>query len=323
MPPPTSAPQTSLLIPPLTLIVATTPAVRTPTSTSAHTHRLPPSTHLGSPAAQPPASPRVQQLGIGLRGTLPWPRLASDMAFFARTTTRAPHPHATNAIIMGRKTWDSLPCSLRPLRRRINVVVSRDSSGAVQERIRAEADQQQQQASARASANASSSASANASTPLTDVLVSSSLDNALHELHERYGRAGTLGKVFVIGGAEVYAAALRMGGCLSGGLGHEAAAAAGGQMSTSPLPPPSSTLQRPVMRVVMTNVMKKTKEEAEGEPMFECDTFFPLDELSPANGWRAAGDEEVSEWVGEKVSSEWRDENDVSTQIVGFECVPP
>jgi dihydrofolate reductase len=33
----------------------------------------------------------------------------------------------TNAIIMGRKTYDSVPGSLRPLAKRINVVITRDT----------------------------------------------------------------------------------------------------------------------------------------------------------------------------------------------------
>ncbi|MCJ1316736.1 dihydrofolate reductase [Xylographa vitiligo] len=63
-------------------------------------------------------------LGIGQRGTLPWPPLRSEMAYFARTTRRAPAGHA-NALLMGRRTWESIPARLRPLRGRVNVVVTR------------------------------------------------------------------------------------------------------------------------------------------------------------------------------------------------------
>ncbi|CAF9917429.1 dihydrofolate reductase [Imshaugia aleurites] len=106
MPPP-------LPLPPLTLVVATTPS-----------------------------------LGIGLRGTLPWPPLKSDLAFFARVTKRPPplrlrthtatgqetttekeeqkNQKSRNAVIMGRRTWESLPPKARPLKGRKNVVVSRD-----------------------------------------------------------------------------------------------------------------------------------------------------------------------------------------------------
>src|SRR3954454_17521588 len=74
-------------------------------------------------------------LGIGLRGQLPWPPLKSDMSFFKRVTTRPPPQSdrnrlvkTRNAVIMGRKTWDSIPPKFRPLRDRINVVVSRSKT---------------------------------------------------------------------------------------------------------------------------------------------------------------------------------------------------
>lgn len=53
---------------------------------------------------------------IGARGQLPW-RLKDDLAHFKRTTMGAP-------VIMGRKTWESLP--KRPLPGRANIVISRD-----------------------------------------------------------------------------------------------------------------------------------------------------------------------------------------------------
>jgi dihydrofolate reductase len=55
---------------------------------------------------------------IGLDGKLPW-RLKSDMMLFRQTTLGKP-------VIMGRKTWDSLP--LKPLPKRFNIVLSRDLS---------------------------------------------------------------------------------------------------------------------------------------------------------------------------------------------------
>jgi dihydrofolate reductase len=55
---------------------------------------------------------------IGRDGDLPW-RLKSDLALFKANTLGKP-------IIMGRKTWDSLP--KKPLPGRMNVVLSRDGS---------------------------------------------------------------------------------------------------------------------------------------------------------------------------------------------------
>ena len=55
---------------------------------------------------------------IGRDGKLPW-RLKSDLALFRAETMGKP-------ILMGRKTWDSLP--KRPLPGRTNIVLSRDGS---------------------------------------------------------------------------------------------------------------------------------------------------------------------------------------------------
>ena len=57
---------------------------------------------------------------IGRDGGLPW-RLKDDMAIFRRVTLGRP-------VIMGRKTWDSLPA--KPLKGRGNIVLSRDGSFA-------------------------------------------------------------------------------------------------------------------------------------------------------------------------------------------------
>jgi dihydrofolate reductase len=57
---------------------------------------------------------------IGANGTLPW-HLPQDMAHFKRQTAGAP-------VIMGRKTWDSLPPRFRPLPGRPNIVVTRQEN---------------------------------------------------------------------------------------------------------------------------------------------------------------------------------------------------
>ncbi len=55
---------------------------------------------------------------IGLNGTIPW-RLPEDMARFRAVTIG--HP-----VVMGRRTWDSLPDRFRPLPGRRNIVVTRN-----------------------------------------------------------------------------------------------------------------------------------------------------------------------------------------------------
>ena len=61
--------------------------------------------------------------GIGKNGTLPW-RIKEDMALFKRITTTTKNINQYNIVIMGRKTWESIPAKFRPLPNRINMVVS-------------------------------------------------------------------------------------------------------------------------------------------------------------------------------------------------------
>ena len=61
--------------------------------------------------------------GIGFQGTLPWPKLARDMRFFAEMTSSTDTPY-NSAVIMGRKTWDSLPDTSKPLKYRDNIIIS-------------------------------------------------------------------------------------------------------------------------------------------------------------------------------------------------------
>jgi dihydrofolate reductase len=55
---------------------------------------------------------------IGADNAIPW-RLAEDVAHFKATTLGCP-------VVMGRKTWESLPPRFRPLAGRRNIVVTRD-----------------------------------------------------------------------------------------------------------------------------------------------------------------------------------------------------
>ncbi len=56
---------------------------------------------------------------IGRDNQLPW-HLPEDLAHFKQTTLGCP-------VIMGRKTWDSLPPRFRPLPGRLNIVITRDT----------------------------------------------------------------------------------------------------------------------------------------------------------------------------------------------------
>ncbi|KAH8696059.1 dihydrofolate reductase-like domain-containing protein [Talaromyces proteolyticus] len=223
-------------------------------------------------------------LGIGKNGTLPWPRIKSDMNFFARVSTRLPTGTETtgagalNAIVMGRKTYYSLPKSLRPLKDRLNVVITRDTVGGVREEIEGDLERQREKDAEKERGGRTR----------RGAVVANSLDDALATL----ARRADVGSVFVIGGGEIYASALRLS-AEQGAFGEK-------------------------LRILMTRV-KKGPESGEGG--FDCDTFFPLtdDDLSNDNKWREASAAEVSQWVGEEVSSEWLEDSEVSIRVVGYE----
>ena len=106
--------------------------------------------------------------GIGKDNALPWPRLPADVAHFKAITTATRDPARRNAVIMGRRTWDSLPRRYRPLDGRLNVIVSRGAPA------------------------------------LPDgVLRAASLDAALAA-----ATAAGVESIFVVGGAQIFAAAV-------------------------------------------------------------------------------------------------------------------
>jgi dihydrofolate reductase len=59
----------------------------------------------------------VPSRGIGMKGTIPW-RLPADLEHFYQITKGG-------VVIMGKNTWESIPISKRPLKDRINIVLTR------------------------------------------------------------------------------------------------------------------------------------------------------------------------------------------------------
>lgn len=114
------------------------------------------------------------------------------MGYFARITKRvSPRPAGAadgtrriNAVLMGRKTWDSIPPKHRPLKDRLNVVITRDTAAFSQSLGR-------------------ESPSANA---VEQPIVASGVLDALSQLETRED----VDRVFVIGGASIYATALEL-----------------------------------------------------------------------------------------------------------------
>jgi dihydrofolate reductase len=93
---------------------------------------------------------------IGKDGGIPW-RISDDLKRFKALTMGSP-------IVMGRKTWDSLP--KKPLPGRVNIVVTRQRDWAAEGAVTA------------------------------------------HSVEDALLKAGDAEEVFVIGGAEIYAAAM-------------------------------------------------------------------------------------------------------------------
>lgn len=104
--------------------------------------------------------------GIGVSGRLPW-HLPEDMKFFKEITLKS---NTVNAVIMGRKTWMSIPEKFRPLVGRMNIVLTRTPESFLK---------------------------------VSGVDVVNSLDVAL-ELAE----SQLADRIFVIGGSQVYAQAI-------------------------------------------------------------------------------------------------------------------
>lgn len=65
--------------------------------------------------------------GIGKDGVMPW-HLPGDLKHFAETTKGG-------TVIMGRKTWESIPDKYRPFSERLNIVVSRQKDYALPEGV--------------------------------------------------------------------------------------------------------------------------------------------------------------------------------------------
>ena len=67
---------------------------------------------------------RDLNMGIGLDGELPW-AIMEDMKHFKNLTSKTKNENKQNCVIMGRKTYESIPEKYFPLKDRINIILSK------------------------------------------------------------------------------------------------------------------------------------------------------------------------------------------------------
>lgn len=117
----------------------------------------------------------LPDLGIGFKGQLPW-SLKQEMKYFRKLTTTTVNSNKKNAVIMGRKTYHSIPPRFRPLKGRLNIVLTRNKDKLAEE-MKSELDEN------------------------TNLKVSSSLPHTLEMLKTS---EDSIEEIFIIGGAELY-----------------------------------------------------------------------------------------------------------------------
>lgn len=192
------------------------------------------------------AATAANGIGIieGATAKLPW-RLPKEMAYFARVTSSASQGKQ-NAVVMGRRTWQSIPSRFRPLNNRLNVVLSRNESFLE-------------------------------SQPGCGNLVRS---NSLREALRLSG--DSVHRIFIIGGASVYAEALQLQDEVAGFL---------------------------VDRILLTRILS---------PAFEdCNVHFP-DIWHPTDSplrWERSSHQELEKWLGLEVSEGVQEEKGVQYEF--------
>lgn len=135
-------------------------------------------------------------MGMSYLTHLPWPKLPRENAYFETTTRLTTSSEMMNAVVMGYNTWDDEPTKL--FGGRINVVVTRQRE-KVLERLERGRDGREGR-----------------------LLVVGSLDEAVETLERMYSNVDDesvdegkkerprLGRIFIIGGAELCRSALRL-----------------------------------------------------------------------------------------------------------------
>lgn len=124
------------------------------------------------------------QNGMGKNNDLPW-HLPNELKHFQKITTKLTNQNNKNAVIMGRNTWESIPKNRRPLKNRLNIVLTKQSHYRVD----------------------------------SDVMLANSVDNALLRIDlfnkeaDKNNHLSKIENIFVIGGAQVLVDAIHHKNC--------------------------------------------------------------------------------------------------------------
>ena len=137
----------------------------------------------------------IPEYGIGYNGTLPW-KLKKEMQYFKKITTQTLDPLKKNAVIMGRKTWESIPPKFRPLPDRLNVVISSTYPDTW--------DLLESNTSSINSLSTSPSTSSSSSGRI--IIKYNNLQQSISKLQEMKD----IERIYIIGGAQVYNATFSM-----------------------------------------------------------------------------------------------------------------
>lgn len=141
--------------------------------------------------------------GIGSNGDLVW-RVPADMSHFKKVTMTPPQSQLQqqvpvqqsttsssspliNAVIMGRKTWESIPSKFRPLENRMNVILSRSPSYSA------------------------TGTGTTADDNNDNIMVCTSLQEAITKLQNEKENEHKIGNIFLIGGGEIYKEGIESG----------------------------------------------------------------------------------------------------------------
>ena len=204
-----------------------------------------------------------------------------------------------NAVIMGRKTWESIPLRFRPLTNRLNVVVTRGPEDRISRTATSISSELKQRHESVSMCYDEQLQCNKLTSPKHDpVFVVSSIEKGLRALQlcDNTPDSGyQVDKIFVIGGAQIYQSLLEMDPVSSK---NEVRPKTGAEEDPPAFGP---------VRILQTQVRRR-----DGEAI-DCDTFFPLHltlreksheaqqnsslQFQGTQKWKPASSSEIQQWL--------------------------